>query len=479
MGKENEMKLCTTCGKELRDDESVCPYCQEEQPHEPESYAEAEYVLDEEEPEPATAEPEPAPEPEPEPPGYTEPPCPAANEPKRREPEPEPKKRVSGLSIASFICVMSAVLFLPGLILAIVDLAKNKRKRRKVGLSVAALVIGIIFLLICVFGVLVPLLREAGSNRIVSITGGSKFVAGLKKDGTVVVQTTDPFFKGGYQGVSEWTDIVALDVNSTGECLVGLKKDGTPVFAVPEAKFIYAMYRRDVMERQLKDWTDIVEVDAEGYAIFGLKKDGMVKVAYFDMRPEFQFEPDQYNAIENWTGIVKIKAIDERLYGWKKDGTILCLTTDEAAALMPYRGSVADLEGPSHAEAALLKNGDAVYLWDGYDPESSDLHYDFPNWHGVKKLIVTYRHAIGLKEDGTVDSVYFPGSKEYNEVLDTYVTIYGGNDYGESDVTGWTDIIDICGDENTTFGLRKDGTVVCAGAASEWFDADAWAKAIQ
>lgn len=471
------MKLCTNCGKELRDDESVCPYCQEEQPHEPESYAEAEYVLDEEEPEPATAEPEPAPEPEPEPPGYTEPPCPAANEPKRREPEPEPKKRVSGLSIASFICVMSAVLFLPGLILAIVDLAKNKRKRRKVGLSVAALVIGIIFLLICVFGVLVPLLREAGSNRIVSITGGSRFIAGLRKDGTVVVQIFDPRLGEKLQGVSAWTDIVALKAPAGGNCLVGLKKDGTAVFAVCSTSKL--LYENDVIERQMKDWTDIVEVDTGGSAIFGLKKDGTVKVAYLTSQQEYRLSPDQYKAITSWTGIVKIKAINQSLFGWRKDGTIRCLEKDEAAALAPYRGSVADLEGLTQAEAVLLKNGDAVYLWEGSDAQRIRLKYDFPEWHGIKKMIVTRRRAISLKADGTVASVYFPGSKEYNETLDVTTTLPGGNEFGESDVTGWTDIIDICGDENTTFGLRKDGTVVCAGAASEWFDADAWAKAIQ
>ena len=54
-------------------------------------------------------------------------------------------------------------------------------------------------------------------------------------------------------------------------------------------------------------------------------------------------------------------------------------------------------------------------------------------------------HTVGLKSDGTVVAV-------------------GDNDYGQCDVSGWTDIVSISAGKYHTVGLKSDGTVVTVGA---------------
>ena len=51
--------------------------------------------------------------------------------------------------------------------------------------------------------------------------------------------------------------------------------------------------------------------------------------------------------------------------------------------------------------------------------------------------------TVGLKADGTVVAV-------------------GDNEYGQCDVSDWTDIVAISVDDHTV-GLKKDGTVVAVG----------------
>ena len=73
-------------------------------------------------------------------------------------------------------------------------------------------------------------------------------------------------------------------------------------------------------------------------------------------------------------------------------------------------------------------------------------------------IIAGYGHTVALKTDGTVVAV-------------------GGNEYGQCDVSEWTDIVAISGGDANTVGLKADGTVVVAGDnedgqcnVSDWTD---------
>ena len=53
-------------------------------------------------------------------------------------------------------------------------------------------------------------------------------------------------------------------------------------------------------------------------------------------------------------------------------------------------------------------------------------------------------HTVGLKADGTVVAV-------------------GNNDYGQCDVSDWTNIVAVSAGVYHTVGLKADGTVVAVG----------------
>jgi|GEM_PF-1580901 len=63
---------------------------------------------------------------------------------------PVAKKKISGLSITAFVLSLTFIFAIGGVILSIIDLAKNKNKKH--GLSIAALVIGALFSLLLVIG---------------------------------------------------------------------------------------------------------------------------------------------------------------------------------------------------------------------------------------------------------------------------------------------------------------------------------------
>jgi len=72
-----------------------------------------------------------------------------------------------------------------------------------------------------------------------------------------------------------------------------------------------------------------------------------------------------------------------------------------------------------------------------------------------------YSHTVGLKADGTVVAV-------------------GENYYGQCDVGGWTDIIQVTVGYDRTVGIKSDGTVVAVGNnAFGKCDVGAWTNIIQ
>jgi alpha-tubulin suppressor-like RCC1 family protein len=91
-------------------------------------------------------------------------------------------------------------------------------------------------------------------------------------------------------------------------------------------------------------------------------------------------------------------------------------------------------------------------------------------------------HTVGLRADGTVVAV---GDNEYGQcevsgwtdivavsagarhtvglLADGTVVAAGSNEYGQCDVSGWTDIVAVSAGWDHTVGLRADGTVVAVG----------------
>jgi hypothetical protein len=65
-------------------------------------------------------------------------------------------------------------------------------------------------------------------------------------------------------------------------------------------------------------------------------------------------------------------------------------------------------------------------------------------WTDIVQVAAGYGHTVGLKSDGTVVAV-------------------GKNDDGQCNVSGWTDIIQVAAGGGHTVGVKSDGTVVAVG----------------
>ena len=173
------MARCKYCGEEYPEKTKFCPNCGKAV--EP-VLTEAEFVVEEPEASPPIRPTEPAAAPH-QPrveserkPGPEKPRVEPERKPGPEKPrvEPErpaaqpPRKKVTGLSVAAFICSLTVLLSGLGAILAIVDLVKAKTQPRKKGLSVAALVVCGVFLLLGFIGrqfVLPRLMAEEASAK--------------------------------------------------------------------------------------------------------------------------------------------------------------------------------------------------------------------------------------------------------------------------------------------------------------------------
>ena len=451
-------------------------------------YAEAEYIMEEPEeeeiPSPASSAPADtpqkpeAPKPPHSAPAYA-PVRPEASDIPEKEPAPAVKNRCSGLSIAAFICSLTGVLSLFGFIFSIVDLAKAKKLPRKRGLSVAALILSSLILISSVIGVAVALREIGGSRKVQSIVCGTNFVAGVRKDGTVVLVKKEAVVKFNdpdYSAVSKWQDITALyTADGYNDRLIGFRKDGTIVVCDPWRE------SGDDLNDRLQKVKDVVSVAMDQFGIYAVKKDGTAEIVYYYQDPSILFQDSEkartyFSSLENevrgWRGLERIKFIGDILYGWKKDGSVVILLGESRSS--EYQNAV-DLGGTEIASVILTGNGVAYSVFHEASGNTRGLRYEFPTWEGIKKMIVFGNHALGLKKDGTVVSVYSPKEEEHDPVLDTTVTYSGGNDYGQCEVSGWKDIVDICASSSYTFGLKKDGTLVIAGHA-EYFDLSDWNK---
>ena len=70
---------------------------------------------------------------------------------------------------------------------------------------------------------------------------------------------------------------------------------------------------------------------------------------------------------------------------------------------------------------------------------------DVSGWSDIVAISAGGEHTVGLKSDGTVVAT-------------------GDNEYGQCDVSGWYDIVAVSAGKNHTVGLKSDGTVVATGA---------------
>ncbi len=101
-------------------------------------------------------------------------------------------------------------------------------------------------------------------KNIVGIAVGNSFAAGLKSDGTVVVDGLNADI---LYDVDEWKDIVSIE--SSGDELLGLKKDGTVLVTG-------RVIQSEEVFRDTDKWSNIVYLSGSYGNILGIKADGSI-----------------------------------------------------------------------------------------------------------------------------------------------------------------------------------------------------------
>ena len=249
-----------------------------------------------------------------------------------------------------------------------------------------------------------------------TISAGTGYTVGLKRDGTVVAVGDN---RAGECNVSGWTDIVA--VSAGDNFTVGLKSDGTVV----------AVGDNEDGECDVSSWTDIVAVSAGDYHTVGLKVDGTVVSVGRNKYGECN--------VSRWTDIVAISAGDDCTVGVKTDGTVVAVGAgNKIQGLDRWTDIVAVSTGFQH-NVGLKSDGTVVAEGSNWDGEC-----EVSGWTDIVAVSAGSSFTVGLKSDGTVVAV-------------------GDNSYGQCDVSDWTDIVAVSAGYSFTVGLKSDGTVVAVG----------------
>ena len=138
----------------------------------------------------------------------------------------------------------------------------------------------------------------------------------MKSDGTVVAVGNN---ENGQCDVSDWSSIEYICASEM--YTIGVKSDGTVMLT---GEGYYSNYDSTEAYNEIVSWTDIVKVSAGygygGNCIFGLKKDGTVVAVGNN-------EHGQCN-VSSWSDIVDIAAGEYHCLGLRSDGTIVFAGAD-------------------------------------------------------------------------------------------------------------------------------------------------------
>lgn len=249
-----------------------------------------------------------------------------------------------------------------------------------------------------------------------------------------------------------WDEIAVRKTLCAGySYTIAVRNDGTVAYAGEEGK----------LRTTIEKWTDIVAIDKGWDCIVGLKKDGTVTVFRGSYRASCT---DNYGG---WTDIVAVYAPDsywDEILAVKADGTVLSDrvadrdrtwedvepyleggsravpdTNGQESGGNPEVPYIVAEEGPHHT--VYLKSDGTVYAELSHFAEADEDDFgqcNVSDWTDIVAISAGTRHTVGLKSDGTMVATELTRKEEVLEYNGWSWTIT--YDYGQSDVSGWTDI---------------------------------------
>lgn len=248
-------------------------------------------------------------------------------------------------------------------------------------------------------------------------------------------------------------------------CVVGYKYDGSLLTAgnadwIGESQSTAESVWGDKWFNldELSKWSGIVKIRADDDKVVGLKNDGTVLVAETGGK-------EQYDVTE-WTNVVDIAVGTGYIIGLHRDGWIYA-AGDDGEDEYGLKKLHIDLESicmlwdeidkvygcVGFAFGLHLQNGKVEIAGSSSDHED---HYrygsDISTWTNIIQIFANYLFVIGLKANGNV--VYSAWRNKELEYLKC--------------VEDWTDIVDIKVTDDAIVGLKSDGTIVVTGK-NGWF----------
>ncbi len=138
--------------------------------------------------------------------------------------------------------------------------------------------------------------------------------------------------------------------------------------------------------------------------------------------------------------IIQVAAGTECALALKADGTLLESGKNTAGELSVEEWTdIVFVSMNSNFSVGLKSDGTVIYSGNLYNGIDASVLSD---WTDIVDVSVSDgNHVVGLKSDGTVVAC-------------------GENDYGQCDVSDWTDIVAIETDFYRTVGVKSDGTIV-------------------
>ena len=249
--------------------------------------------------------------------------------------------------------------------------------------------------------------RQQCSNII---SAGIRCSVGITDSGGAKLSCED-FFFGRNDIEQKWSEVIS--VSACGEFVLGLKEDGSVLFATME--------RGDSYDDPVSTdgWADIIAVSAGEQFIVGLKSDGTIVSSG---SPGYG-EAD----LSNWEKIVAIDTGWQHVVGLDQDGNV-------------------HIAG-KHVEELQNDIDEAKDEWSDLIAISTGGSVGFKN--GVRNK--GRGHVVALRSDGKVVAV-------------------GDNEYGQCDVESWEDVVAISAGDYHTVGLTKDGRILSTQRESDFPD---------
>lgn len=204
-------------------------------------------------------------------------------------------------------------------------------------------------------------------NDIKDIDLGAYTIVALKKDGSAIchgAQGSYAYKKGTFPW--RWTDVVDI---RNDHIAVGLRSDGTVYYADRGYEPFDPNSYIDLAT--ISEWTGIVQVDTAGDSVVGLKADGTVVFAGDN--------EDGKCDTSNWTDIVKVAVGINHTVGLKKDGTLVS-TKGWALKGGEDLTGVVDVYVNRHNTLAILKDGTCRLLGESPDEDLFTGSWAAGNW---------------------------------------------------------------------------------------------------